>query len=238
MSYCVNCGVELSDHEKRCPLCDTIVLNPQTIGLNQKISEQELPKKGVESISGFHMDFKMLANIISVLLIIPIGVTFICNYMELHKLTWSLYVLGAAILVFVIVLLPAFFKNKKPYAYIIIDAVAVFLYLYMINLLRNSDWTFTIALPICSMTMIFALFYAFAIRSKRISKLLKVTIFILFTGIYLMAIEVVLKDALHDKLALTWSHYALIPCAAVSIALIIIESNKKLKSDLQKRLFM
>ena len=29
MSYCVNCGVELADSEKRCPLCDTEVINPR-----------------------------------------------------------------------------------------------------------------------------------------------------------------------------------------------------------------
>ena len=29
MSYCVNCGVELADSERRCPLCHTEVHNPR-----------------------------------------------------------------------------------------------------------------------------------------------------------------------------------------------------------------
>ena len=28
MSYCVHCGVELADSEKRCPLCHTRVVDP------------------------------------------------------------------------------------------------------------------------------------------------------------------------------------------------------------------
>ena len=28
MSYCVNCGVKLAKSEKKCPLCNTPVINP------------------------------------------------------------------------------------------------------------------------------------------------------------------------------------------------------------------
>ena len=28
MSYCVNCGVKLAKSEKKCPLCNTKVINP------------------------------------------------------------------------------------------------------------------------------------------------------------------------------------------------------------------
>ena len=31
MSYCVNCGVKLSDSEKQCPLCHTKVINPNDL---------------------------------------------------------------------------------------------------------------------------------------------------------------------------------------------------------------
>ena len=31
MSYCVNCGVKLKNSEKKCPLCNTKVINPNKI---------------------------------------------------------------------------------------------------------------------------------------------------------------------------------------------------------------
>ena len=27
--YCIKCGVELADSEKKCPLCGTVVFNPE-----------------------------------------------------------------------------------------------------------------------------------------------------------------------------------------------------------------
>ena len=31
MSYCVNCGVKLKQSEKVCPLCNTMVINPNNL---------------------------------------------------------------------------------------------------------------------------------------------------------------------------------------------------------------
>ena len=36
MSYCVNCGVELSPSERRCPLCGTEVMNPRSPGRSRR----------------------------------------------------------------------------------------------------------------------------------------------------------------------------------------------------------
>ena len=40
MSYCVNCGVELEPSLKKCPLCNTPVINPNEL---QKIGEAVSP---------------------------------------------------------------------------------------------------------------------------------------------------------------------------------------------------
>ena len=31
MSYCVNCGVELQADAEKCPLCNTVVINPNEL---------------------------------------------------------------------------------------------------------------------------------------------------------------------------------------------------------------
>ena len=36
MSYCVNCGVKLAASEEKCPLCNTIVINPNDTGDDKK----------------------------------------------------------------------------------------------------------------------------------------------------------------------------------------------------------
>ena len=36
MSYCVNCGVKLAASEEKCPLCNTVVINPNETGQDKK----------------------------------------------------------------------------------------------------------------------------------------------------------------------------------------------------------
>lgn len=237
MSYCVNCGVELTESQKRCPLCDTPVLNPKTFG-KYDCSLGVEPKKSMETIHTVKVDFKLLATVISVLLIIPVAISVICNLADSGKLTWSLYVLGAIALFFVAALLPAFFTKKNPYLFILTDTAAAFLYLWLICSLCDGNWAFTLALPLCIITGIFALFFTLVLRTKPLSKLLKLSIFTLFSGLYTMATEVVISDFIHSRIVLHWSHLVLIPCAAVSVVLLILNSHKKLKNELEKKLFM
>ena len=234
MSYCVNCGVELKQSEKRCPLCDTLVLNPNTIG---DIKQQE-PQKEYERIDTVHVDYRLLSTILSVLLIIPIAVTLICDIVQTHKITWSLYVLGASILVFVTLFLPAFFRNKRPYKFIIADAVAAFLYLLLINYMTGGGWAFRLALPMCAVTMVLSLILAAAIRNKKIDRLIKISIFVVMVGFFALCTEVIINDAFGRAMSLVWSHFVMIPCAVLSIVFIIINTQKKLKEELRKKLFM
>ena len=46
MSYCVNCGVELSQNEKKCPLCGTEVYHP-----NQKVIKADTEEPPIHNIS-------------------------------------------------------------------------------------------------------------------------------------------------------------------------------------------
>lgn len=234
MSYCVNCGVELEKTEKRCPLCNTPVINPKTYGLE----EDTAVYKSYEKVGGLHIDFRFIAVIISILLLIPIFITSICNIVSEGTLTWSLYVIGACVVAFVVMLLPAFFKKKNPYLFETLDIITVFLYLCMINALTGGKWVFDLALPICMLTLVSALIYTVAIRNKKISGLIKAAVFLVFAGLYSLGLEIILIDWSGRTFSLNWSHFVLIPCAVITLILIFIDTQKKLKEELRKKLFM
>ena len=78
--YCIKCGVELADSEKRCPLCNTPVINPKTYGLE----EDTAVYKNYEKVGGLHIDFRFIAVIISILLLIPIFITSIFFLLTPH----------------------------------------------------------------------------------------------------------------------------------------------------------
>lgn len=234
MSYCVNCGVELDNHEKRCPLCNTLVINPNTYGDDQQ--EKHIQKE-YELINHLDIDFKFMAIIISIILLIPISVSMICNMVAVGKLTWSVFVIGATLLAFIVVLMPAFFKKKNIYVMEIVDAFAIALFLMLVNYQSGGAWFYTLALPLCFLTLIYVMVYTLAIRRK-ISALMRTSLFILFAGLYSLAVEILINDFNNLPFYLNWSHYVLIPCAVITIVLIFVDSQKKLKEEIKKRMFM
>ncbi|MEG1385319.1 MAG: hypothetical protein RSD08_08485, partial [Oscillospiraceae bacterium] len=75
MSYCVNCGVELAESEKRCPLCNTEVINPSKP--EHRVREYPYPKR-VETLSR-QIDKRFLVWIAGMIMLIPTIVTLFCD---------------------------------------------------------------------------------------------------------------------------------------------------------------
>ena len=67
MSYCVNCGVELAETEKKCPLCDTEVINPHS-----PWKEPEDPPFPTNYEVAKPVNRGKVATFIAILLLIPI----------------------------------------------------------------------------------------------------------------------------------------------------------------------
>ena len=51
MSYCVNCGVELDNSVKQCPLCNTMVINPRVTEVRDIENSFPQEKGKVEEVS-------------------------------------------------------------------------------------------------------------------------------------------------------------------------------------------
>ena len=82
------------------------------------------------------------------------------------------------------------------------------------------------------------MFFTLTVRNKRVSKLLKISIYVLFTGIYSLAIEICINDWQGAQLHLDWAHFVLIPCACIAAVVVFIDSQKKLKEEIRKKMFM
>ena len=119
----------------------------------------------------------------------------------------------------------------------IVDAFAIALFLMLVNYQSGGAWFYTLALPLCFLTLIYVMVYTLAIRRK-ISALMRTSLFILFAGLYSLAVEILINDFNNLPFYLNWSHYVLIPCAVITIVLIFVDSQKKLKEEIKKRMFM
>lgn len=133
MSYCVNCGVELDASAKKCALCSTPVINPnnntsQTNEEKPYSEELQIPKS---------VKKRFIAFCVSVTMLIPNIVMFFLNVFFIRDGFWSLYVMSACALVWVIFVLPFFIKKKHPLLLWGFDTVAVAVFAFILMALTG-----------------------------------------------------------------------------------------------------
>ena len=108
MSYCVNCGVELDPSLKKCPLCNTPVINPNELeGLTY---EPPFP-----TVKG-QVDPVKRKDLFLFTIVVLLATSLSClalNLFVYSRSLWSLFIIGICLVLFVF-LLPAFIQNKFP----------------------------------------------------------------------------------------------------------------------------
>ena len=129
--YCIKCGVELADSEKKCPLCNTLVCHPdfkqpQKTGL---YPDNKMPMA--------HSGAKALGGVIIILFLVPLILSFFSDLQKNGRLDWFGYVAGALVVGYVMFALPLWFKKPNPVIFVPCTFAATALYLLYINLITN-----------------------------------------------------------------------------------------------------
>ena len=144
MSYCVNCGVELDSTASFCPLCRTPVVNPR-----QPVDTGSSPPFPTERREVPPASKAELAILVSSMLA---SVAVCCGLLNLVLRSghiWSLYVIGAAAMLWVWLVPPLLLRTMHLYLRLSADVLAVALYVFLISVdLDGSAWYWHLALPI------------------------------------------------------------------------------------------
>ncbi len=234
MSYCVNCGVKLSDSEKKCPLCGTEVINPNKPWKEPNVGPY--PKR-VEHIVR-KVDTQYGAILASLLLIIPVGVTLFADTIADNKVGWSLWVLGAATVIFFFSLFPLLCKRKRPYLYLVIDTFVLGIYLWLISCNTTSDWYFSLGLPLVLLVGCCVCASVYTFRRSRLAIYVKWAVQFLITGLLSMGIEIIINKFLQKSPIVNWSVYPMITFIIFSIIMLILNRKKNLQEEIRKRLYI
>ena len=233
MSYCVNCGVELAKGEKKCPLCDTEVINPRSP--YESSASRPYPER-LEKISK-KIDKKYFALLAGVILLIPIGLTMLCDIIATHGITWSIYVAGAGIVIFVAAILPFYFKKYYTVRFLAANGAAILLYLKFIEKNADGNWFLPIGLPITVVVTVITTAVITLIKKKRPPLFVSTAIILLSAGIMCVCIDIIIKAASGRSAVPIWSSYVMFSCLFVSILALILEKRKRLKEEIKRRLF-
>ena len=140
--YCVKCGVRLEDTEKQCPLCLTRVYHPD---IEMPDSPPTFPEGTVteQRLKPF-----VPAVVMLVAFILPMLVTVITDLKLNETLSWSVYVIGALVIGYLIVGLPLWFEHPNPVIFAPPVFAAIIVFLLVIDLMTGGGWFMCFAFPV------------------------------------------------------------------------------------------
>lgn len=232
MSYCVHCGVELDSSLRKCPLCNTPVLDPNNIPYFETSSPYPSQKGKVEPVR--KKDAAIFVSVLLLAISIPCG---LLNWLVFPAILWSLLVIGFCLVLWVICIPFIFCRKLSPYLAVLLDGLAVSFYLYLISLLTGSvNWLSYLGLPIATLfTVLLELFMLLILKVSH--SFFSVTLYI-FSAIPLscIGIELLCRNFLDDPLRITWSAIVLTVCIVFIIAIVTILLLPRVREEARRRL--
>jgi hypothetical protein len=230
--YCIKCGVELSDSEEKCPLCGTVVFHPY---IKRPDGEKPYPvdRKPQETASRSGLLF-----ILTMLFLLPLATSLLCDWKINGRILWSGYVGGALTVFYVIVVLPMWFRRPIPVVFVAADFIAAGLYLLYINFATGGHWFLSFAFPVTGGLMIIAVGAVALMYYLHRGYLYIIAGTLIATGGFMVLVEYLLNYTfgLHDSLI--WSIYPLACCLILGLTLIIIACCPPLRESVKRKFFI
>ena len=231
MPYCVHCGVELDATATFCPLCHTPVLDP--IQPPDTTSPKPFPTQPGELAPASKQE---LAQLVTALLA---SVAVCCGILNLFlrpERGWSLYVIGAAAMLWLWLVPPLLARGMHLLLRLLVDVAAVELYVYLIALdLKGQQWFWGLAAPIILWGGAILLLLGLVLRVYRRSVITSLTILIGSLGVFLFGVEYLIDQWLYGAWDPSWSLVVLTVCVGLVIPLIIVRRVPSLREEARKR---
>ena len=227
--YCANCGVKLADTEKRCPLCGTEAYHPdiERPEVDPLFPQDFVPKRELSKTT-IHI-------IILTLFLIPIFVSLYCDYSINRMVTWAPYVILAIISLYIIVILPFWFKKPTPAVFVPLDFLVVALFLHYVNFATNGDWFLTLAFPLVAYLGMIVTAATVLLYYLKKGHLYVVGGFFVALGLYMDVIELFLMITFKVNFD-GWSLYPMIPLVIMGLGMIAISISRNARQVLARKL--
>lgn len=232
MSYCVNCGVELDGALEECPLCNTPVINPRELASHRKASPFPEEKGTVETVR--RKDLGILTTSILGAAAVACGVI---NLLVFTGVAWSLAVIGACLLVWVMMVPLVIDSRQSVYVYLLLDGVAAGLYLFMLSFLTSGQkWLWGLGIPIVILVTAMAEALTVCIRHLPNSFLTNALYVVNVTGLLCLGLEILIDRYVAGQIALSWSIVVLAVVGSVDVVLVTVLSRRRLRNEVRRRL--
>lgn len=234
MSYCVNCGVELDATAAFCPLCHTQVNNPARPVDRASPTYFPTERREVPPASK-----RELAILLSAMLA---SVSVCCGLLNLLLRTqrvWALYVIGAAVMLWVWFVPPLMRRGEPLRGQLGINLLAVAVYVLLVAAdLDGLYWYWRLALPIIALLGGILLLLDFMMGKRKRSLLSSVTLVIGSVGVFLVGVELFGDLYFWGRWQPGWSLVVLTICVALMVPLIVVRRVPSLREEVRRRFHM
>ena len=224
--FCVKCGVELSESENKCPLCNTPVYYPEKERGELKFPEFKNEREPLNA--------RGLSFVVSFFAIIAAVICFICNITVNDELSWSIYAISALGLAYVIFVLPSWFRHPSVAVFVPVDFLAAALFVGVVALKLGADWYFTFALPVIAFLALVVSAITILSYYLRCAYLYIWGGAFILLGVFMPILEYLLHLNFSIKGNFHWSFYPFAALVLLGIMLIVIAIVKPFRESLKK----
>ena len=231
--YCIHCGVELSDSETVCPLCGTRVFHPD---LPRQQGEPPFPPE--PSAHPEEVNRSGALFILTMLAVLPIVICILCDWSVNGAILWSGYAAGGVALLYILAVLPLWFRRPNPVIFVPADFAAIGLYLLYINFATGGHWFLTFALPVTGAAMVLVTTMVVLLRYVPGGALYICGGALLGSGGFAVLLEWLLNVTFHLHDTFLWSFYPLAVCTVLGAMLLVIAVSKPLRRSLHRKFFL
>jgi len=229
--YCIKCGVQLADGEKKCPLCETVVYHPDfTVDEN----ESAFPKNKYPGERKKHSVWPIA--VLSAAFIVPLVTVFMCDLHVNGGVTWSGYVMGALLLTYVILILPWWFKNPNPVVFVPVSFVATGGYVLYIDLVLRGGWFLSFAFPVITMLGLYITAVVALVKYLKRGKLFVFGGLFAVLGLSALPMEFLANVTFDVEKFAGWFVYPMTPLVLLGAFLVFLGIYRPAR-DTMKRLF-
>ena len=230
--YCIKCGVELADSEKICPLCGTRVFHPDL-----PCGNGEPPYPPAEHLNE-EVSRVGAMFVVTVCMLLPAVICVLVDWRVNGGIVWSGFAVGGLLLLYVLTVLPLWFKRPNPVIFVPVDFLVIGVYLLYINCATHGHWFMSFALPVTGTAMVLVTAVVALLRYVPAGALYICGGGLILSGGYAVLVEWLLNVTfrLHDTFL--WSFDPLAVCTVLGAMLLVIAVCKPLRRSLHRKFFL
>lgn len=229
--YCIQCGVELSDTEKQCPLCSTRVYHPE---VHQKEAPALYP---ADRFPGSNRFSRGLPIFMTTVFALALFFSLLCDLQLHRRLTWSGFVVGALLTAYVPLVLPGWFRKPNPVIFLPCSFAAAIAYLLFLDLVTQGDWFLSFAFPVAGGLGLLTTALVTLLKYVPTGRLYIVGGFFVALGAFMLLVEFLLHLTFLRSGAAGWSAYPMTALVLLGGFLIFLGICRPAREAMERKFF-